>query len=151
MSLKRLQKEYAKILNAKKDELPDNISVGPIDGNLYEWIGTIIGVKDTIYEGGYFKITISFPQNYPFVAPTIKFVTPIFHPNIHDNGEICLDILKYKWNPAYSIPQIMLSIIALLEEPNPEDPLNSVAAKIYKTNRTCYNNTVKEYIVRYCN
>ena len=33
----------------------------------------------------------------PFSAPTITFSTPIFHPNVDQSGNICLDILKEKW------------------------------------------------------
>ena len=29
-----------------------------------------------------------------YKAPTVKFVTPCFHPNVDQFGNICLDILK---------------------------------------------------------
>lgn len=48
-----------------------------------------------IYAGLTFRISISFPANYPYVAPAIKFDTPCFHPNVDINsGAICLDILQ---------------------------------------------------------
>lgn len=31
---------------------------------------------------------------YPFEPPSVRFVTPIFHPNIDTSGRICLDTLK---------------------------------------------------------
>lgn len=38
---------------------------------------------------------------YPFQPPTVRFVTPIYHPNIDSGGRICLDTLKMR--PAVSI------------------------------------------------
>lgn len=35
-----------------------------------------------------------FPENYPYDAPTITFVTQCFHPNVDTHGNICLDTLK---------------------------------------------------------
>ncbi|KAG5341060.1 hypothetical protein C0989_011919 [Termitomyces sp. Mn162] len=65
------------------------------DGNLFEWIGTIEGPPETVYAGLAFRISISFPPNYPYVAPTIKFETPCYHPNFDlVGGAICLDILQ---------------------------------------------------------
>lgn len=85
------------------------------DGNLFDWAGTIEGPTETIYAGLAFKISISFPPNYPYVAPTIKFETPCFHPNFDiSSGAICLDILQDKWSAVYSVQTILLSLQSLL-------------------------------------
>ncbi|KAJ7197240.1 ubiquitin-conjugating enzyme/RWD-like protein [Mycena pura] len=104
------------------------------DGNLFEWVGTIEGPAETIYAGLSFRISISFPANYPYVAPTIKFDTPCFHPNVDINsGAICLDILQDKWSAVYSVQTILLSLQSLLGEPNNASPLNTDAAAIWDT------------------
>ena len=74
---------------------------------------------------------VKFPAEYPYAAPTIKFVTPIFHPNVDTHGNICLDILKEKWSAAYSVKTILLSLQSLLGEPNCDSPLNTHAAQYY--------------------
>ncbi len=61
--------------------------------------------------------------------PKIRFLTPIWHPNIDRLGRICLDVLKDKWTPAQQVRTVLLSIQALLSTPNPDDPLNNTAAK----------------------
>lgn len=43
---------------------------------------------------------------YPFEAPKIRFVTPVYHPNVDSMGRICLDLLKMP--PAVSIQNKLL-------------------------------------------
>ncbi|EIN07671.1 hypothetical protein PUNSTDRAFT_88295 [Punctularia strigosozonata HHB-11173 SS5] len=102
------------------------------DANLFEWAGTIEGAPGTIYSGLTFKISILFPPNYPYVAPTIKFDTPCYHPNVDiTGGAICLDILQDKWSAVYSVQTILLSLQSLLGEPNNASPLNPDAAQLW--------------------
>ncbi|KAB7496903.1 Ubiquitin-conjugating enzyme E2 T [Armadillidium nasatum] len=67
------------------------------------------------------------PERYPFNPPNIRFLTPIYHPNIDNMGRICLDLLKMPpsggWRPALSISNILTSIRVLMNAPNPDDPL----------------------------
>jgi ubiquitin-conjugating enzyme (huntingtin interacting protein 2) len=54
-------------------------------------------------------------------------------PNIsQSDGTICLDVLKDNWRPIYTLRTILISIISLLSDPNPDSPLNSDAATMYK-------------------
>eukprot|EP00494_Astrolonche_serrata_P003753 UN03761 len=55
--------------------------------------------------------------------PKAHFLTQIYHPNVDRLGRICLDVLKDKWSPALQIRTVCLSLISLLQDPNPEDPL----------------------------
>lgn len=106
-----------------------SISAFPEGENLFKWIGTITGPKDTVYETLKFKLSFQFPNSYPYSAPLVKFLTPCFHPNVDTSGNICLDILKDKWSALYDVRTILLSIQALLGEPNIHSPLNTVAAE----------------------
>jgi ubiquitin-conjugating enzyme E2 C len=67
----------------------------------------------------------------------VKFVTPCFHPNVDEHGNICLDILKEKWSAAYSVTTVLISLQSLLGEPNNESPLNNVAAELWDRQREC--------------
>ena len=52
------------------------------------------GPEGTPYEAGIFKLDVVIPDRYPFEPPKVRFVTPIYHPNIDAGGRICLDTLK---------------------------------------------------------
>ena len=79
-----------------------------------------------------YKLSIKFPATYPYTAPTVKFETPCFHPNVDQFGNICLDILKDKWSAVYNVRTVLLSIQSLLGEPNNESPLNGYAAALWE-------------------
>jgi ubiquitin-conjugating enzyme E2 N len=96
------------------------------------------------YAGGTFKIEIFLPYDYPMVPPKCHFLTRIYHPNIDRVGRICLDILKDRWSPALQIDKVCLSILLLLQNPNPEDPLDNKVANVMKTNPTQFKkNAIK--------
>lgn len=144
MSTLRLNKEYRDILKTP----PDGVTAGPKNGNLYEWIATLVGPAGTPYEGGVFKLKICFPPEYPFKAPKITFTTPIYHCNISAKGDICLDILKDNWSPALTISKVLLSISSLLNDPNPNDPLEADIATLYRSNRVTHDKLAREHTAK---
>lgn len=145
--LKRLSHEAGEM----KSSPPSNCSAGPIGDDLRKWEGTIIGPKGSPFENGVFNLKIQFPGNYPFSPPDVKFSTPVYHPNINKNGNICLDILKDQWSPALSISTVLLSICSLLTDPNPNDPLDPEVARIYKDNKLQYEMTARNWTEKHAN
>ena len=68
-----------RIMNDLKVLRKNNIEFESIDTHTITCI--IKGPKDTPYEKGSWKITIDFPNNYPFSSPSIGFLDKIYHPN----------------------------------------------------------------------
>jgi ubiquitin-conjugating enzyme E2 C len=97
---------------------PPGISAFPSATSLLTWTATLDGPADTPYENLVFKLSLSFPANYPYSPPTVLFKTPIYHPNVDFSGRICLDILKDKWSAVLNVQSVLLSLQSLLGEPN---------------------------------
>ncbi len=111
-----------------------------------EWDAVILGPSLTIWDGSVHRLKVSFTEEYPNKPPTVVFVSKIFHPNVYDNGSICLDILQKAWSPIYDISAILTSIQSLLPDPNPDSPANAEAAKLFTDDRGEYNRRVAEIV-----
>jgi ubiquitin-conjugating enzyme E2 G1 len=157
------KKSAIAILNKQYKQLNKNpiqgFFVGIKDNNILNWEGTLMGPEDTLYEEGIFSFNILFPDNYPLLPPKFIFKTPIFHPNIYENGSVCISILHNpgddamgyedasdRWRPVHTVESIVLSIISLLSSPNDESPANIEAAKLLRTNKKEYKKLVREYV-----
>ena len=112
------------------------------------WQAVIFGPEDTPWEGGTFKLNLTFSEDYPNKAPVVKFESKMFHPNIYNDGGICLDILQNQWSPIYDVSAILTSIQSLLCDPNPNSPANSEAARLYSECKREYNKKVQEVVER---
>lgn len=126
--IRRITKEFQELAKENKDDFYAN----PVtEGNVYNWVAVISGPPDSVYEGFKYKLHIEFTNEYPFKAPKIKFITPIYHPNVMlTDGEICLDILKEAWSPVQSITKVLISLRLLLAAPNPASALNHEAGRL---------------------
>jgi len=125
---------------------PQGISASPNESNLMAWNAVIFGPEETVWDGGTFKLTLQFTEEYPNKAPTVRFLSKMFHPNIYADGQICLDILQNQWSPIYDVSAILTSIQSLLCDPNPNSPANSEAAKLFSEDKREYNRKVKEVV-----
>lgn len=152
-AVKRLQQEYKQMV---KDP-PTGIIAGPRkDSNYLEWDAIITGPRDTPFEDGVFPAIITFPSDYPLSPPKMKFTCKIFHPNIYPDGRVCISILHApgddpmgyessaeRWSPVQSVEKILLSVISMLAEPNPESGANVDASKMWRDNREQFNKRAK--------
>ncbi len=80
--------------------------------------------SDGPYQGGKFDIQFTVSHRYPTLSPSVQCLTPIYHPNIDDDGEICLSLFE-DWSSEYNnLFDCVYGLIFLLKNPNLEDPLS---------------------------
>uniref|UniRef100_A0AAY4BNW5 E2 ubiquitin-conjugating enzyme n=1 Tax=Denticeps clupeoides TaxID=299321 RepID=A0AAY4BNW5_9TELE len=140
------QKALMLEMKSLQEEPVEGFKITLVDeADLYNWEVAIFGPPNTHYEGGYFKARIKFPIDYPYSPPTFRFLTKMWHPNIYENGDVCISILhppvddpqsgelpSERWNPTQNVRTILLSVISLLNEPNTFSPANVDASVMYR-------------------
>jgi ubiquitin-conjugating enzyme E2 I len=116
--------------------------------DLKRWDCGVPGKDNTLWEGGLFKLEVTFPDEYPTKPPKCKFTPPLFHPNVYPSGTVCLSILNEEegWKPAITIREILLGIQSLLDEPNPESPAQADAFNLFKKDRQAYEKKVRSVV-----
>ena len=132
-SNKRIQRDIEKLSEKEGTDLRH------IEDDTVECV--LHGPPDTPFEGGKWKVVISFPESYPFNSPSVGFIDKIWHPNVdYESGSVCLNVLNQSWSPIYSGILIIDTFLPqLLTYPNPDDPLNEEAANMYINNIEEYN------------
>jgi len=105
------------------------------------------------------RVFIKLNRSFPYPGGIdLSWYSNIFHPNIHPvevknsekpgTGYICLNVLK-QWSRLSDLESTVKSLQKLIENPNPDDPLNydicTKAAEFFKKNpieeiRKNYNN-----------
>ncbi|KZC09366.1 PREDICTED: ubiquitin-conjugating enzyme E2 T-like [Dufourea novaeangliae] len=142
----RLKRELERL----KQNPMDGICCYPKSDNCENLVATIIGPHGSAYIGAIFELEIDIPEQYPFEPPRVTFKTPVYHPNIDNNGRICMDLLnmppKGSWKPTISLQNLLDAVQCLLGNPNPDDPLMADIAQEYKFNKVEFERKVRKFI-----
>ncbi|CAJ0565377.1 unnamed protein product, partial [Mesorhabditis spiculigera] len=112
--------------------------------------------QEGLYKGGTYKFHISVPLEYNTVPPHVKCLTKVWHPNINEDGSICLSLLRenavddFGWRPTRNILEVVHGLQSLFGDlMDFDDALNMEAAKQYTSNKNEFTMKVQDYIRRY--
>ncbi|XP_062834804.1 ubiquitin-conjugating enzyme E2 T isoform X3 [Anolis carolinensis] len=145
----RLKRE----LHLLTTEPPPGITCWQNGSRIDELKAQILGSANTPYEKGLFDVEVIVPERYPFEPPKMRFLTPIYHPNIDSAGRICLDVLKLPpkgaWRPSLNISTLLTSVQLLMNEPNPDDPLMADISSEYKYNKQEFLRNARQWTEKY--
>ncbi|KAH0793034.1 ubiquitin-conjugating enzyme E2-16 kDa [Histomonas meleagridis] len=124
-------------------------TIDPIDDDISRLRVTLSPPEGTPYEDGIFFLIMTIPSQYPSSPPSIKFETKIYHPNINEEGKICLDQLKSEWKSNYTLKHAIEFIYCLLKEPNWETPLVASIGAQYQKDPKEFEKTAREWTAKY--
>jgi ubiquitin-conjugating enzyme E2 M len=136
----RLRKEITEL------DLPNHAEIRfPDDNNIMvSELYVDLTKEECLWKGAKYRFTINVPPNYPHDPPKCHCDTQIYHPNIDMQGNVCLNILRADWKPVLGINTVILGLIFLFIEPNPNDPLNKEAAELMRDNFAAFREKVKK-------
>ena len=128
--------------------------------DIYKWKCTLRGPNDSPYKGGFYKVFIYFPVEFPMKPPEVVFDTPIFHLNVNPIktqdeklGHCCISTINY-WIPETSIEDILVSIFGLFYAANEESAYRGYGDNVIEEfihDRKKYNMRVKYFTEKYAN
>ena len=116
----------------------------PSKDNILIWHALIWNLEDE-FSNGHYIMQITFPGNYPFKAPSFKFLTP--NGKFAINTDICLSNSSYhneSWSPLWGLDQIMMGTISIFYEKNTSGvghlPFNGESIIKFAKESSEYNN-----------
>lgn len=118
---KRIIRELQKVIG----EPDDDVKVYPLKDRIDVWRVLIKGFEGSLYGNKWFYMIIEFPPEYPQHYPLFRFVKPPFHPNITDQGRVCIDTLDQTYRSNQSIKELIGQVRYLLFEPNFGSPVDT--------------------------
>lgn len=126
----RLQKDLSQI------DIPLNAKISfPNKENQSTFEVTTTPEIGSYWHHGTYNFLVTIPNEYPYEPPKIACNTKIYHPNIDLNGNVCLNILRQDWKPVLDINSVIIGLLFLFIEPNPNDPLNEEAAELMRNDK----------------
>jgi len=139
--IKRIEREIRDLPKYQSKQWIAN----PVGGyDLLKWDATIQNLDDPRHRGKSYRLSIEIPGNYPFIAPKVRFIDRVKCENVYYDGEICLDILKDQWSPAYTLWALLEAIASVLTD----KPVSGLTNKVRSVSEQAQNNMIENTIMR---
>ncbi|XP_055917614.1 uncharacterized protein LOC129949917 [Eupeodes corollae] len=143
--MKLLRKDFG-LVNSYASE---GIEAIPMDIQNTYWQASILGPAGSPYEGGKFFLYIFFPESYPMIPPTVRFLTKILHPNVSRHGDVGIDIIQHNWSLALTVSKLLLSVQSLLTDPFTEVCMEPQLGHMYEHDRRRFENLARSWTWKY--
>ncbi|XP_008055942.1 ubiquitin/ISG15-conjugating enzyme E2 L6 [Carlito syrichta] len=119
------------------------------DANVLVWYALLLPDQPP-YHLKAFNFCISFPEEYPFRPPKVKFTTKIYHPNVDENGHVCLPIISNEnWKPCTKTCQVLEALNVLVNKPNLREPLRVELADLMEQDPELFRKKAEEFTCQF--
>ena len=120
-----------------------------INNSKKHWKVVFEGSQASPYEDGFFIIEVLFNQGtFPDYGPECKFITKMFHPNVAEDGHICINLLN-EWNSNRTMEDVIFGILEIMDNPIAEGGYNNEAKKLLEKNPDEFYKIAEEYTEQY--
>ena len=108
------------------------VSLYCINDDIREWLLFFRSPPNTDFYESDHVVSLTFSDVYLHKPPTLQFLTPILHPNIHRNGKICHPILLEDYDPhTTTLKTIINSIHSMLCKPIRSHVINRAIGELF--------------------
>ncbi|XP_059088441.1 NEDD8-conjugating enzyme UBE2F-like [Tigriopus californicus] len=139
-----------------EQNLPPGSKVRFEDPNALHDFTLVVVPEEGFWNGGKFRFRIQVGEDYNLGPPHVKCQTRLWHPNINEEGDVCLSILRLNaldgmgWAPTRRLKDVMWGLYSLFGDLlNFDDPLNLEAAEHFQNDREGFKFKVRDWVQRY--
>ncbi|XP_071545017.1 NEDD8-conjugating enzyme UBE2F-like isoform X3 [Panulirus ornatus] len=111
------------LLVKEVSEMESNLPEGCVakfdDPNILHSFCLVVSPPEGYWSGGVFVFSINVPEEYNIAPPVVRCETRLWHPNISEEGEICLSLLRQNsidglgWAPTRRLKDVVWGLSSL--------------------------------------
>ena len=149
LAAKRVVRERTEL-----EEMPKKypqFSVESVKNDL-EWTVriTIPSSAQTPYAGLSTCCLLSFPEDYPFLPPAVRFTPPIYHPEIFQStGKVHMDLLISEWGLSRNLDFVLSFLYNIFFEIDGKNGADVNIAHSFNKERSSFDKSVREYVLQH--
>lgn len=130
---RRLRNELVAFKSECTNMQPNLYMLKSTTDDLSTWDIQLRPGEHSIYHNKTLEVQLFFPESYPVTPLTVTFLSAVYHPNIDESGRVYGDLLStLQWCPALTARTIILSLLALLDNPDVDgEVVNEAALSMY--------------------
>ena len=139
-----------------QEVLPKTCQLQFVDVDDLRGFKVVISPDEGYWKGGRFVFELTIPFEYNLKPPHAECKTCLWHPNITEDGKVCLSILREHsmdgtgWLPTRTLKDVVWGLNSLFTDLlNFDDPLNVSAAQQFALDKAGFERKVTQYIQRH--